>query len=112
MGIRFEKIFVRDNGSVVRFVQIYSPSPIGVAGWDLFALVREAGHDSERLVTPYSSPDKSLGGLSVEEYMRAPKKGLLGVLSTGELLKAGQEAKEALKCKSRTMPIAGYCIYL
>lgn len=95
--MRHEKMIIRDNGLTIRLVHQFMPNPIGVSDWDVFALVSSPSQPDPRVVTYERSPNKSLNGLSVEEYKQHGRKGLLAILSPAELIKAKQEAIAALE---------------
>lgn len=91
--MRYERLLQGENGDVVNLVTMVSANVFVELGYEIeqFALVKHA--DSEEW-TPYyhQCSNKSI---SRKEYMENHKPNtLLGVVSIGEALKAGIEAKE------------------
>ncbi len=91
--MRHEKILQRENGDTVKIVTIITANVFVKDGYEVeqFALVKESG--SEGWVGYYAQ--WSPKSMSREEYMTNHKpKTFLGVVTIGESLKAGIEAKE------------------
>ena len=91
--MRYEKIITRDNGDTVKIVTMITANVFIKDGYDTeqFALVKESG--SEDWAGYYAQWSPKL--ISREEYMTNHKpKTFLGVVTIGESLKAGIEAKE------------------
>lgn len=95
--MRHEKRLHREDGSTVRLVAEYWPSPISESSTKFYALVKRSNSENWQLFTPHRSADKSLGGLSVDEYTKRGRKGLLSVVSPSEILKASIELNEKLR---------------
>jgi len=95
--MRHEKIIERENGAVIRLVVISMQNVFGPDFRDIFALVKYKDPDTWELFTPRNTFDKNLGGLSVDEYMKRGRKGLLSVVRPHEILKAGMELDEKLR---------------
>jgi len=86
-----ETTFFRKDGSKVKLVQIaynnlFSPE-IGI---DTFAVVSRQGKE-DKYHYPCDFPNKSMNGLTVEQYSRSDRNGLLAVLKPIEILKARSE---------------------
>ena len=94
--MRHEKVFVREDGSTVTIVNIASTTDD--LGFDVFAFVDRAGATKEYYY-PKLSPHKSLGGLSVDEYIKHGRQGLLSVARPHELIKTNLELREKLKAQ-------------
>ena len=91
--MRHEKIITRDNGDTVKLVTMITANVFVKDGYEVeqFALVKESG--SEDWVGYYAQ--WSPKSISREEYITNHKpRTLLGVVTIGESLKAGIEAKE------------------
>lgn len=91
--MRYEKIITRDNGDTVKIVTMITANVFIKEGYEVeqFALVKESG--SEEWVGYYTQVSPK--SMSREEYITNLKpKTFLGVVSIGESLKAGIEAKE------------------
>ncbi len=95
--MRHEKVIKRENGTVVRLVANYVPNLNGPYTVDYFALVQAKDSEGWVLFTPHHTNDKSLRGLSVDEYTQRGRKGLLSVVEPHEILKAGMELDEKLR---------------
>jgi len=95
--MRHEKRIERNDGTVVRLVAVYMPNLFGPDAIDNFALVQRKGADDWELYTPDRSSDKSLGGLSVDEYVKYGRKGLLCVVRPHEIIKVNIELNERLR---------------
>ena len=95
--MRHEKIIQRDNGDIVKIVTLISANVFVREGYEIeqFALVKKV--DYEEWVGYY--PQQSPKSMSRKEYIESYKpKTFLGVVSIGESLKAGIEAREEF-CK-------------
>lgn len=95
--MRHEKLLHRGDGSTVKLVAEYMSSPIGRSSIQYYALVKFENSGNWQLFTPHHSVDKSLGGLSVDEYVKRGRKGLLSVVRPAEILKAGIELNRKLR---------------
>ena len=97
MTRRHEKVLNREDGSTVRLVAEYCPSFFTKPSINYYAFIQPKGSKEWKLFTPHSSPDKSLNGLSVDEYFKRGRKGLLSIVTPAEILKAGMELHEELR---------------
>lgn len=91
--MRHEKIITRDNGDTVKVVTMITANVFVKDGYETeqFALVKESGSEDWTSYYTQVSPKS----MSREEYVTNLKpKTFLGVVSIGESLKAGIEAKE------------------
>lgn len=91
--MRYEKTLSRENGDEVKLVTIISVNVFLDAGYEIeqFALVKTAELDEWKSYHHKWSPKN----ISRQDYMDNYKPHiLLGVVSIGEALKAGIEAKE------------------
>jgi len=97
-------MFYRDDGTVIRLVTLFFLNPIGTNSPDQFAFVTRRGEREPRMVYPHYSPDKSLGWLSVEECKESGRKGLLSILSPGEIMGAIVELQQSYGLHSPPEP--------
>ena len=91
--MRHEKIITRDNGDTVKIVTMITANVFIKEGHEVeqFALVKESGSEDWTSYYTQVSPKS----ISREEYMTNHKpKTFLGVVTIGESLKAGIEARE------------------
>lgn len=91
--MRHEKIIQRENGDTVKLITLITTNVFVQAGYEIeqFALVKKVGCEEWTSYYHEYTP-KSIGR---EEYMTNHRpKTLLGVISIGESLKAGIEARE------------------
>lgn len=89
--MRHEKLFTRDDGTLIRLVAEYWPYPTGGGSVVHYALVKTPNDTNWNLFSPHNDIDKSLGGLSVDEYVAHGRKGLMAVVRPHEIIKATQE---------------------
>lgn len=91
--MRHEKIIIRENGDIVKIVTMISANVFVQLGYETeqFALVKHVGSEEW---TPYHN-QWSPKSISRKDYMENHKPNtFLGVVSIGEALKAGIEARE------------------
>lgn len=91
--MRHEKIITRDNGDTVKIVTMITANVFVKEGYEVeqFALVKELGSEDWTSYYTQVSPKS----MSREEYITKHKpKTFLGMVSIGESIKAGIEAKE------------------
>lgn len=108
MTLRHEMTLNRDNGDVVRLIAIKGCDPIGHLSSDgfcyssinMFAAVTFDGQETEEYFHPEQGP-KSMNGMSVDEYVKHGRVGLISVVRPHEIIKISL-ALEA-KCQSGAM---------
>lgn len=91
--MRYEKTLQRDNGDTVKIITVVTSNVFLELGYELeqFAMVKK--QDSEEWTSYYNQ--WSPKSITREDYIENHKpKTFLGVVSIGESLKAGIEAKE------------------
>ncbi len=89
--MRHEKIITRACGTRIRLIVLGFPDfRKSTLDCDFFAGVRKVGEVEETYVH-FEKRSKSLGGMSVAEYTESGRRGLLAVVSAGEILKARME---------------------
>lgn len=98
--MRHENLLTREDGTQIRLVAIYCPNPIGTSSIDCFALVKTPQAADWSCVTYGPTGDKSLGGLSVDEYIKFGRKGLLSIVRPNEIFKVSQELQRKLEFPS------------
>lgn len=91
--MRHEKILQRENGDLVKLITIITANVFVELGYDIeqFALVKHIDSEQWKSYHPQWSPKN----ISRQDYIHNYKPNtLLGVVTIGETLKAGIEAKE------------------
>ena len=94
--MKHEKILIRENGDTVTIIHIgiFNDITNSVEVYSIFVKVKANDGDTKFYYpTPYNP---SLEGLSVEEYIKRGRKGIMSMVRPHELLKASLEFKEAL----------------
>lgn len=90
--------FKRDDGSVVILVASYFPDPRTikslVSQFGFYALVRHPEREVQ-VLTPENG-SKSLNGLSVDEYIKHGRVGLMSAVRPHELFKVSDKLKKQL----------------
>lgn len=91
--MRYEKVINRENGDIIKLVTILSANVFLEIGYevDQFALVKKVEAEDWQGFYHKTSPKN----ISRQDYIENYKpKTLLGVISIGEAIKAGIEAKD------------------
>lgn len=93
------KTINRPDGTVVLLSAEYFPNPYTVSS-DItvgyFARVQRPGQSDWTLYTDGKPADRSLGGLSVDEYIARGRQGLMAVVRPHEIISAYGELRERL----------------
>lgn len=79
----------RKDGTIIRLVSdgIFNVFT-GKLDCNCYALVKFPGSNEENLFTSANDPDKTLKGLSVDEYIKRGRKGLISMVRPHEILKS------------------------
>jgi hypothetical protein len=86
---RLERIFNRGDGSSVKLVLIANANVFtGRDEVDVFAVASKDGEDDKYYYPNNGCYNKSLRGLSVEEYIERGRQGLMAAVRPNELIKA------------------------
>lgn len=92
-------ILERDNGVIIELVASFFPDFRNMGSlesqFDFYALQKEEGKET-KVFTPENNPNKSLNGLSVNEYIKHGRIGLLSVVRPHEIFKVSKKLKEKL----------------
>jgi len=92
--VRYEKTIHRDDGTVICLVALDFSSPFHPVSLDIFGLVKAANETSWEVVTAHITPNKTLGGMSVDDYIAKGRKGLLSVVTSAEIINVSIEARK------------------
>lgn len=92
------KTLTRPDGTIVQLTAEYFPDwrMIGDITVGYFARVQAPGQDGWTLVADGVPADKSLGGRSVEEYVRHGRQGLMAVVRPHEIIAVRRELVDRL----------------
>ena len=85
--IRTETIFKRKNGKIIILIQIANKDVLSQK-IEIDSFAKIIVNDKVQYVYPNDSFDKSLYGMSVEEYIIHGRKGLISILEYNEIIKA------------------------
>jgi len=85
--IRTETVFKRKTGETIVLIQI-ADKDIFTQQIEIDTFAKIIFNNETKYVYPNNSFDKSLNGLSVDEYISHGRKGLVSVLKPNELIKA------------------------
>jgi hypothetical protein len=91
--LRHEMVLTRENGNQVRLVAICPGTHFNVSLTDMFAIVTRNGQDEKEYFYPKKG-HKDMDGMSVEDYVKHGRMGLLSVVRPHEIIKIFLECKE------------------
>jgi hypothetical protein len=93
MTLRHEMALTRKNGDQVRLVAICPGGHFDFSFIDMFAIVKRNGQDEETYFYPKMGP-KDMSGMSIEDYVKDGRVGLLSVVRPHEMIKLSLEIQE------------------
>lgn len=95
--MKYTNTLERADGSTVALTAEYFPNPNNVDGKIELDFYAHVTRDGETELVRFAPQDKSLHGLSVEEYQSHGRTGLLAVVSSGEILKHGEMFRRIIR---------------